>query len=1449
MTKYLLPHVKSQLPEILYLCLFILVLTTPRISWSQDNLPTKTRKTEPITISKSPGRVVIEKTIVVHQTNGKAGKTDKDRNANPLRILRIPQYPDVQTIGNKGMDGVNVAIPSEVPPVSSKVYPKVKPLAVTGQDEQSGSVPIYSLPPSLSTYPSVPVLREVGEDNSGGVGKERPREMPRNNDKECIEILPSQKPSSIKSGDETENDEKTDISIKSYNAEASTVIFYEGFEGIFPGDNWVLYGDPTWDDDDYKPYSGNWSGWCAKGGNSGLDPEFNNYPNNVNAWAVYGPFSLSDAISGSFSFRFWAQTELYYDYFKYLVSTDGTYFYGYQISGNSGGWLQREIDFTDVPGLGNICGEDQVWIAFIFESDSSNTYKGAFVDEVYIQKSANEQIPNLTPYLPPDWDDKIVVSNQPGTNSENTVYAGDVAYIDYAYINNGTADIGNRFYSEFYVNGSSVRRSYMEGLAVNNAGACYDYEYIFPAAGTYTLKLVVDVDNDVNESNESDNEYQRDKSVPSLDLPNLTPYQPFGWDDKIVVSNQPGTNSENTVYAGDVAYIDYAYINNGTADIGNRFYSEFYVNGSSVRRSYMEGLAVNNAGACYDYEYIFPAAGTYTLKLVVDVDNDVNESNESDNEYQRQKAIIEGDPIIRIQPTSLTINQEEDSSLDWPRGNFIPFFRGIEGKLKAEPRLNIIQSEGNRLEVKLAAQGMFVEDRVENGKTYKVIHLGRYNGELPPGQPNLPVVRKYVYVPQGKSSDLQVNLGDSITFQNYVIYPMQQPQLDRVGARDEAFFIDEVVYNTDDWFPKEMVYLGPVEMIRGHAIRLLSICPFQYNPAKKILRVFPEINVQVLFNGQARGIDSRLRSVLFDRFIKGFVLNSNAFDKAELGTFAYVGEDYLIISAPAFETQANELRDHKINRGIPAAVVSTDNTGTTSGEIKSYIQNAYDTWRPAPTYVLLFGDVETIPTTYDGTSGIGTDLYYSTVDGTDYLPDLFLGRISVDTVEEAQAVVQKIINYESNPPQLPSFYSSAAVVAYFQDGNPYPGEPDGYEDRRFVRTSEEVRGFLLNEGYNVQRIYFAETSANPTNYNDGLYGSGEPLPPDLLRANGFSWDGDAADISAAINGGTFLVLQRDHGMDRNDYFSHTGWGHPYYDETHIAALNNRDLLPVVMSISCQTGWFDGETDQNPSLNYESFAELFLRKFDGGAVGVFAATRNSYSGYNDFLAEGIIDCVWPAFLPTIPNSSIAQLGPMMNHGKLAMDQLWGDAWGLRQEEYELFHVHGDPGLEMWTNGSNGVNTFTIYNDGTGNLEITDISKRDGDLWLSWTPTATVTEPLTIYPGGSQIITVTVDWNQVPGSWDDERILIYSNDDDLSPYPDAVYVTAEKMHSCDVNGDGDVTPQDALCAFQKYLGICPTNCGDCDDIYCDVNGDGQCTPADALEIFKEYLGIVPNACSPE
>jgi hypothetical protein len=64
------------------------------------------------------------------------------------------------------------------------------------------------------------------------------------------------------------------------------------------------------------------------------------------------------------------------------------------------------------------------------------------------------------------------------------------------------------------------------------------------------------------------------------------------------------------------------------------------------------------------------------------------------------------------------------------------------------------------------------------------------------------------------------------------------------------------------------------------------------------------------------------------------------------------------------------------------------------------------------------------------------------------------------------------------------------------------------------------------------------------------------------------------------------------------------------------------------------------------------------------------------------------------------------------------------------------------------------------------------------------------------------------------------------------------------SCDLNGDGKCTPEDALCAYQVAAGICPTLCGECQSIACDITGEGQCTAADAECRLQQALGIQPN-----
>ena len=117
---------------------------------------------------------------------------------------------------------------------------------------------------------------------------------------------------------------------------------------------------------------------------------------------------------------------------------------------------------------------------------------------------------------------------------------------------------------------------------------------------------------------------------------------------------------------------------------------------------------------------------------------------------------------------------------------------------------------------------------------------------------------------------------------------------------------------------------------------------------------------------------------------------------------------------------------------------STSNTGTSSSSIKNYIQNAYETFSPAPAYVALVGDVGgsySLPTYYEdyGHDSYGNecegDHPYSQLDGSDLLPEVLIGRMSIRSTSELSAVVYKIINYEKATylGNLGNYFDNAAM--------------------------------------------------------------------------------------------------------------------------------------------------------------------------------------------------------------------------------------------------------------------------------------------------------------------------------------------------------------------------------------------------------------------------------------
>jgi len=569
-----------------------------------------------------------------------------------------------------------------------------------------------------------------------------------------------------------------------------------------------------------------------------------------------------------------------------------------------------------------------------------------------------------------------------------------------------------------------------------------------------------------------------------------------------------------------------------------------------------------------------------------------------------------------------------------------------------------------------------------------------------PGQPAVPLLGKFIAAPSKAAVSVRILTVEFTELEGILIPPAKLPQPESAGTNAQKLNFDRAIYQTNDYFPQTQAWIESEGTVRGLRLALLRIAPVQFNPITRKARVATRLEVEVSFESNAAPeIDPRLRSRHFDDMLQRLVANWDVVTEAdtrsteaEAQSDEIYGCDYLIITRNEFKPSADSLVQWRKMCGWNARVALVEDIGNTAEAIRQYLQTAYDTWSPAPSFVLFLGDAEFVPTNYitdhpsEDNGKIGTDLYYTTLDGSDYFPDIIAGRLSVESGTDAKMFIRKIIDYERNPISDPNFYANVEAASYFQDDDdpdtPNLNERDGYEDRRFVLTTEEIRNFLLKQGYTVSRIYYAESEVAPTHYNDGDYASGEPLPSELLRSSGFAWDGNSDDVSGAINRGCFLVTHRDHG-------ARDGWGEPRYISGDVKNLSNGDRLPVIFSTNCNTGWFDNETDDDVTgsgKTSECFVEYWLRNYKGGAVGVIGSTRVSYSGYNDALAKGFFDALWPQFLsfqpPDTPAEPIHHLGQVLNYGKLYMANQYSSS-KTRLVEFEEFHYYGDPASSIWT----------------------------------------------------------------------------------------------------------------------------------------------------------------------
>ena len=595
-----------------------------------------------------------------------------------------------------------------------------------------------------------------------------------------------------------------------------------------------------------------------------------------------------------------------------------------------------------------------------------------------------------------------------------------------------------------------------------------------------------------------------------------------------------------------------------------------------------------------------------------------------------------------------------------------------------KPVVSIDERE-DRIEINYIFPGFTlgeVEQQVDNETLpFKEVGISGAGFVSESGKPLLPSFGRFVQIPPGCDYKLSARKSKPVTFDDVLIAPAQENATDLPEAEHE-FEYNEEAYGQDALYPADVLEVSEAQNLDDYRVLALHVRPLQYNPAKQRLSGYSNITVTIkLSTKEGEDVDIEefppLDPSVNREGFGNLVLNPrrNIVNRIPVtpvpGPIAVIsrGPEYLIIYDKKLKSAADQLAAWKNRKGLITETVSIDKVGNSETRIKTHIRNRRKSFLSRLRYVLLLGDVKAIKS--EERSGNTTDHYYFTKKDPTGASDCLLpwvsgGRMPVNSLDEANAVVRQVIDYERTPPCDPDYYRRMTFAAYFQDDWPQ----DGRANRAYMKTMEGIRDHMNSIGFAVQRVYVSN-NPNPQKYKDGT-----TVPAEVRNA---IVDGaDATDmLISETSEGQLLLGHRDHGGE-------DGWDHPPFKNDHLSSILSA-YPSLFYSINCLTGRFD----YTPK---DSFAEAIL-ELRGGAPSLVAATELSGTWRNDSLMKALFDAVWPGVISGFPGTTASypvkhnRLGDILNYAKSYVLLAHGSNSGVK-DHFEIYHVVGDPTLEVW-----------------------------------------------------------------------------------------------------------------------------------------------------------------------
>ncbi len=323
--------------------------------------------------------------------------------------------------------------------------------------------------------------------------------------------------------------------------------------------------------------------------------------------------------------------------------------------------------------------------------------------------------------------------------------------------------------------------------------------------------------------------------------------------------------------------------------------------------------------------------------------------------------------------------------------------------------------------------------------------------------------------------------------------------------------------------------------------------------------------------------------------------------------------DYMIITTPELKPAADSLALYRSGQGLATKVVlfqdiiDTFNYGVFSPDaIKGFLSYAYNYWSRPPRYVLLAGNGTNdyknymgygdnlIPPMMVGTPNglFSSDNYYADING-DYFPEMVIGRIPATTVDQLQAVVDKIISYESSSGQ---WTDSVLMLADIPDdsGN-YPAESD-------------TLASLLPSAFTPSKIYLSQ------------------YPISNARSL----------LMSGINSGAMLINYTGHGgVDR---LSQGG----LLTTADVPSLADTQTLPILTAMTCVVAQFD-------IPGFDTLGETLVLQPGGGTAAAWSPTGMSINFQGNIVNKAFFNSVFVEKQKVLGEAVMEALGSYMVTG--------------------------------------------------------------------------------------------------------------------------------------------------------------------------------------------------------